>query len=66
MVEVQDDMVEIERDVTLVVEDVDDIEQDVDFIYEQQGIQDGRLLSLEIATNELEDVTEGKQHKTSE
>ena len=53
VVEIQEDMIEIEEDVTVVDERVDLVEGDVNFLFDEQVIQDERLLQLEQTSGEV-------------
>ena len=51
---------DIREDLTTTEQDVEDLDENVDFLFDEQVIQDERLLNLEIATNEIEDGVESK------
>ena len=51
---------DIREDLMTTEQDVEDLDENVDFLFDEQVIQDERLLNLEIATNEIEDGVESK------
>ena len=55
---------DIREDLTTTEQDVEDLHENVDFLFDEQVIQDERLLNLEVATNEIEDEVESKKIKT--
>ena len=55
---------DIREDLTTTEQAVEDLDENVDFLFDEQVIQDERLLNLEVATNEIEDEVESKKIKT--
>ena len=53
VVVIQDDIAEIQDDLTEVDEDVTGLDQDVNFLFDEQVIQDERLLGLEQTTDAI-------------
>ena len=60
---------DLREDVTVVQGDVADLDQDVNFLFDEQVIQDERLLNLEVATvsinaqlGAVDDELEGEEH----
>ena len=47
MVVIQDDLTEIDEDVTGLEVDLTELDENVDFLFDEQVIQDERLLNLE-------------------
>ena len=60
VVVIQDDIAGIEDDVTELDEDVTLLEGDVNFLFDEQVIQDERLLTLEQENDVIDDEIESK------
>ena len=52
---------DIREDLTTTEQEVEDLGNNVDFLFDEQVIQDERLLNLEVSTNEIEDEVESKK-----
>ena len=50
----------LEGQVVIIQDEVSDLELDVNFLFEEQIIQDERLLNLEEASDRLDEEVEGK------
>ena len=60
VVVIQDDISETEDDVIELAEDVIGLDQDVNFLFEEQIIQDERLLGLEQENDVIDDELESE------
>ena len=55
VIEIEADMVDIREDITEIDEDVSHLDQDVNFLFDEQVIQDEKLLDLEQETEVIEE-----------
>ena len=60
--DIREDITEIDEDVTAVTQNVEDLDENVDFLFDEQVIQDERLLGLENRVLNAESNVDGRTH----
>ena len=60
MVELEEDLTVLDEDITGLEEDLTELDEDVDFLFDEQIIQDERLLNLEQENDVIDDELESE------